>query len=124
MRIEANEILDIADFFAALGHPLRLEIVRLLMVRPMCVCRLSAALDVPQPTVSRNLSILRKAGLVRRRQCGQFVRYELTDEFMGEPLSCLFGLVERWVPDLYDHDLVEKRLAEQGVTPPPERAPC
>ncbi len=90
----------------------------------MCVCRLCAALEAPQPTISRNLSILRKAGLVRRRQCGQFVRYELTDAFMEQPLNCIFDLIERWVPDCYDAQVVEKRLAEQGIKPPPERAPC
>lgn len=119
MRIHENNETILAELFRALGHPLRLRIVRLLMVRPMCVCRLMAALDAPQSSVSRNLAILRRAGVVRPHQCGQFVRYELNEEFMGQPLRPLLQFIERLMPDLYNEEVVEERLAKLGVTPPP-----
>ncbi len=61
-----NTPSELAEVFGALAHPLRLEIIRTLMHRPMCVSRLTAALEAPQPSVSRALAILRRAGLVTR----------------------------------------------------------
>ena len=118
IHAENTETL-LAELFRALGHPLRLWIIRLLLVRPMCVCRLMAALGAPQSSVSRHLAILRRAGVVHPHQCGQFVRYELNEEFMGQPLRPVLELIERLMPDTYDEEVVEERLAELGVTPPP-----
>jgi ArsR family transcriptional regulator, arsenate/arsenite/antimonite-responsive transcriptional repressor len=45
----------------ALSDPSRLNIVKMLRHKPMCVCEIQTALDIPQPTASRQLRILEEA---------------------------------------------------------------
>jgi len=118
MRIDKPNVTVAADVFSALGHPLRLHIVRLLMVRPMCVSRLSVALDAPQPTVSRNLAVLRAAGLVRGVQEANFVRYHLEPKLQGISLRALYGFVERVVGTSYDAEATDREMARRGIRTP------
>ena len=63
--------------YAALADPTRLRILSLLSEDEICVCHLHASLDVPQPTASRHLAYLRKAGLVEARRDGSWMHYRL-----------------------------------------------
>ena len=65
-------------FFAALANKVRLNCLSLLSTEgELCVCKLTEALHVPQPTVSRHLAILRKAALVQDRREGYWVHYRI-----------------------------------------------
>jgi ArsR family transcriptional regulator, arsenate/arsenite/antimonite-responsive transcriptional repressor len=64
--------------FRALSDRTRLRILHLLQDGELCVCHLVAVLDSPQPTVSRHLAYLRKAGLVVARKEGLWMHYRLT----------------------------------------------
>lgn len=63
----------------ALADPTRLRLLMLLhnAKRELCVCELTAALDLSQPKISRHLGALRDAGLVRVRRSGRWVYYRL-----------------------------------------------
>jgi ArsR family transcriptional regulator len=61
----------------ALADPTRIRILGLLAGGQVCVCHIHDALGVPQPTASRHLAYLRKAGLVDSRREGQWVYYTL-----------------------------------------------
>lgn len=65
------------DLLAALAEPTRLRIVNCLRAAPLFVSDLQALLDIPQPTVSRHLRVLRDQGVVRDTPIGQFVLYRL-----------------------------------------------
>jgi ArsR family transcriptional regulator len=54
--------------FRACSDPIRLRILALLRDGELCVCDLVEVLRLPQPTVSRHLSYLRRAGLVKARE--------------------------------------------------------
>lgn len=66
--------------FRALGDETRLRLVVLLSAGELCVCHLVAALELPQPLVSRHLSVLRSAGLARSRREGGWVYYGLVPQ--------------------------------------------
>ena len=59
------------------AEPTRLRILNCLAAAPLFVSDLQAVLDLPQPTVSRHLQILRRAQLVRDTPIAQFVLYRL-----------------------------------------------
>ncbi len=63
--------------FRALSDRTRLRILNLLRSGELCVCHIVAVLDSPQPTVSRHLAYLRKAGLVVARKEGLWMHYRL-----------------------------------------------
>jgi len=66
--------------FKALGEPTRLKILKMLSVRPMCVCELSEVLDMAQPRISQHLRTLKEAGLVKESKEGYWVIYSLNIE--------------------------------------------
>jgi ArsR family transcriptional regulator, arsenate/arsenite/antimonite-responsive transcriptional repressor len=67
----------LTEVYAALADPTRLRILSLLGEEEICVCDIHASLDVPQPTASRHLAYLRRAGLVEARREGVWMHYRL-----------------------------------------------
>ena len=64
----------------ALAHPARLEIVSHIAARgPLCVCHLEEDLDYSQPTISKHLGVLRKAGLLESTRDGRWVYYTINE---------------------------------------------
>ncbi len=61
----------------ALANETRLKVLMLLSVREMCVCELTIALGLTQPTASHHLNILQNAGLVEDRKDGKWVFYSV-----------------------------------------------
>ncbi len=73
-----KDLEALTKVYAALADPTRLRILALLRVGEICVCHIHASLEVPQPTASRHLAYLRKAGLVDARREGIWMHYRLT----------------------------------------------
>jgi ArsR family transcriptional regulator len=62
----ANADLELASLAKALGHPARVQIMRLLVRREACVCGdIVDELPLAQSTVSQHLKVLKEAGLIR-----------------------------------------------------------
>lgn len=72
-----TRLLSLETLFKALADRTRLRILGLLHAGEICVCDIHGSLDLPQPTVSRHLAYLRKAGLVTGRKDGLWVHYRL-----------------------------------------------
>jgi ArsR family transcriptional regulator len=66
--------------FRALGDKNRLAIVKMLEIKPMCVCEITKALDLASSTVSKHLSLLNEAGLIQDRKEGKWVNYSLVSD--------------------------------------------
>jgi ubiquinone/menaquinone biosynthesis C-methylase UbiE/DNA-binding transcriptional ArsR family regulator len=66
---------NLPDLFKALADPTRLRLLRLLDEAELHVNELVEVLELPQPTVSRHLGVLLRAGLVLRRRDGQWTFY-------------------------------------------------
>ena len=74
--------------FRAFADPTRRRAMRLLSLRSLCVCDLTDALRLPQPTVSRHLAALQRAGLVRVERRGRWRHYALAAA-RGGLVACL-----------------------------------
>jgi ArsR family transcriptional regulator, arsenate/arsenite/antimonite-responsive transcriptional repressor len=62
----------LADCLKALGHPARLEILRVLAARGTCVCgEVVEVMPLAQANVSQHLKVLKEAGLIRGRIDGK-----------------------------------------------------
>jgi ArsR family transcriptional regulator len=75
-----RELIKILD---ALSDETRLRMVTLLSGGELCVCEIMQALDISQTRASRNLGILRDAGLLVDRREGQWVYYSLSKEVLA-----------------------------------------
>ncbi len=62
----------------ALGDPKRIQILYALHDEPRHVSALACALDMPQPTVSRHLRVLRQRAMVKTERYGPAVVYSIT----------------------------------------------
>ena len=72
-----NELVTI---FKALSDETRLRIIKLLEQGELCVCDITAALDMVQPKVSFHLSTLKEAGLIKDRKQGKWIHYSLNEK--------------------------------------------
>ena len=74
--------------FRAFSDPIRLRILNLLQAGELCVCDLVDVLRLPQPTISRHLSYLRRASLVTARRERSWNYYALAQARPRSTASC------------------------------------
>ena len=81
MLSSANDLdlRPLTRVFRALGDETRLRIVALLAHGELCVCHVEQALDLSQPNASRQLGILKNAGIVDSRREGTWVYYRIAE---------------------------------------------
>jgi len=79
-RLEANEAH--VEAFRALAHLTRLQVFFFLVRagREVPAGEIQGALEVPGPTLSHHLDLLRRAGLVRSRRAERYVYYAVNPE--------------------------------------------
>jgi ArsR family transcriptional regulator len=85
---------SLEQIFSALADRTRLRLVNLLSQGEICVCFFTAILASPQPTISRHLAYLRRAGLVTARRDGKWIHYRLAGDGgsrVGRVLSSILG---------------------------------
>ncbi len=71
---------ELITVFKALSDETRLRIIKLLEKGELCVCDITAALDMVQPKVSFHLSTLKEAGLIKDRKQGKWIHYSLSEK--------------------------------------------
>jgi ArsR family transcriptional regulator len=97
---------EISELFKALADETRLRIVRLFLysAKPLCVCELVDALELPQYKVSRHLAALKTAGLMTASKQGTWAYHRLKSD--SPVLSGLWEYVQSTPLD----EVTEKQL--------------
>jgi ArsR family transcriptional regulator len=103
---------ELLKVLKAAGDKNRLRILKMLEQKDMCVCELSAALGITQPSVSKHLSLLKEAGLVSDEREGQWIDYKLCRDKVNHYAPVLLKQLEDWVND----DPVVKRDRRTAAT--------
>lgn len=98
MQTESLQVFK-ADFFRALGHPLRIRILEILSAGDRTVQELQQRLAVEQPVVSQQLAVLRSKRIVAARKLGTTMHYTLSDPLITKLLA-----VAR---EIFNHRLVD-----------------
>ncbi len=100
--------------FLALSDPLRLRCLALMAARgELCVCEVVAALDAPQPKVSRHLAVLRDAGIAVARREAQWLHYRIAPDLDGWPDEAVTAAVRAAQADP-QHAADLERLSAHG----------
>lgn len=96
------------NLFKALSDETRLRIMVLVSEKELCVCQLEWALGLTQAKVSRHLTILKNAGLVKDRREGLWIFYSLSN-----PRNDLENAIYKYLKEYFTkkHDLFKKDLA-------------
>jgi DNA-binding transcriptional ArsR family regulator len=86
-----------APLFAALGDPTRLHVVvRLCGGRPMSITELTEGTDVTRQAVTKHLTVLADAGLVRDSWQGRERVWELSPRKLEEARRALDAIAAQW----------------------------
>jgi ArsR family transcriptional regulator len=78
-ELDDKVLAAMENMFTGLGDRTRLQILKLIAEEELCVCEISAALELTQPTTSHHLRILERGGLVSSRHKGRWVFYRLAN---------------------------------------------
>lgn len=114
MNAAALDVRSASRLFKALGDETRLRIVALLSHGELCVCHIEAALDLTQSNTSRQLGVLKNAGVVEPRRDGNWVYYRIApqlDDVCKAQLKALVGSFSK--RDVLRQD-VERLLKSRG----------
>lgn len=91
-QLADEELIDTKTrLLKSLANETRLKMLRLLNEREMCVCELTVALDLTQPTASHHLNILENMKLIRDRKEGKWVFYSVSKPKL---VQSLFNFLE------------------------------
>ena len=95
--LDESAAARLAQTFRALGDPVRLRLVSLIGAHQggeVCVCDLTAAFNLTQPTISHHLKVLREAGIIDSERRGTWVYYSLVPAAL-ERMSALLSAPPR-----------------------------
>ena len=95
-----------AEFFKTLGHPVRIRVLELLSIREHAVSELLAEIPIEPASLSQQLAVLRRAGLVTPRREGSAMHYSVTSpqvpQLMAVARSILTGVLTGQIELLQD----------------------
>ncbi len=106
---------ELTAIFKALSDETRLRIIKLLEQGELCVCDITAALDMVQPKVSFHLSTLKEAGLIKDRKQGKWIHYSLDEKDLFRRmliLSACERMQDRTISD--DRKRLDDFLVKKG----------
>ena len=84
----AEFLLLASRILKALGHPIRLEIVKYLQGDEHSVAEIQNHLNIIQSVTSQHLRLMYKRGIVKYRREGTTRYYSVANEFIGKILTC------------------------------------
>jgi DNA-binding transcriptional ArsR family regulator len=96
-----------AEFFKALAHPLRIQIIDELRGGALNVTELRDRLGVEQSTLSQQLAVLRARSLVRTQRLGNTTRYEVRDPAIWQLLDS--------AREVFDNQLVDAQSVLESI---------
>ena len=102
---------ELVQVLKAVADKNRLRIIKMLEKKKMCVCELSAVLEITQPSVSKHLKILNNAGIIKDERNSQWVDYSLCTEKINKYASVVQAAIKNWLNDdtVIKNDLQETK---------------
>jgi len=88
-----HDAAQVAPLLKALADPVRLRLMSMVLSHAggeACVCDLTAAFDLSQPTISHHLKVLHEAGLLDREKRGTWAYYRARPDTL-RAVRGLFG---------------------------------
>lgn len=82
-----EKLFDLSEFFKVFSDSTRVKILSALLISEMCVCDLSALLQVTQSAISHQLRLLKAFRLVKSKKVGKVVYYSLNDDHVKSILE-------------------------------------
>ena len=81
---------ELATLLKAVADPVRLQLLSIIRAadpQEACVCDLTSAVNLSQPTVSHHLKVLTEAGLLTRQRRGSWAWFSLVPQRLADIAS-------------------------------------
>ncbi len=101
------------EFFKALAHPMRIQVLELLRQGPLSVGQLQEAIGAPASSISQQLAILRARSVVATERRGTTVIYTVRDPHLFDLLDVARGIFNSHLAETID--MLRMVDAEQGL---------
>lgn len=92
----SEEDLSIQNTLKALADPTRRQIIQLLKAGRLSAGEITEHFNISSAAISRHLSVLKEAGLIRDTREGKFIFYEINLSVLEELLSWLIDFKEEF----------------------------
>lgn len=112
----ATKSFDMELLFRALADRTRLRLINLMGDDEVCVCFFVEVIGAPQPTISRHLAYLRRAGVVAKRRERNWVHYRMVKP-AHEDAARVLDDVRRWLDGEESMRRDRKRLVKVSCAP-------
>ncbi|MDL2314470.1 metalloregulator ArsR/SmtB family transcription factor [Desulfovibrio sp. OttesenSCG-928-C14] len=99
-------MIDFINITKALTDENRLRVLMILRGRELCVCQLTAFLDLAPSTTSKHLSVLKQARLIDSSKHGKWVYYRLADGARGS--SAVRAALALVTENLADNPVIQR----------------
>ena len=86
-------VYEVSELFKVFGDSTRARIICALTIEEMCVCDLSALLNMTQSAISHQLRLLKLSRIVKSRKQGRIVYYSLDDSHIAQIFAMGFDHV-------------------------------
>lgn len=88
-----------AELFRTMGHPVRIRVLELLLDGPRPVHEMLAEIEIEASSLSQQLAVLRRAGLVESGREGSSVIYTLSAPEVAELMSAARQVLTKVLSD-------------------------
>lgn len=112
---------ELLTIFKALSDETRLKVIKLLEHGELCVCDITAALDMSQSKVSFHLGVLKNADLVKSRKEGKWMHYTINDaDYLNRLLT--LSIIQQLPEEVLKNDrerlqtFLKNKTGDQPVT--------
>lgn len=89
----------ISNVFKALSHPTRLQIVRLLKEKPLCVCEILPQIESEPSNTSQHLAVLKNQGIVDSKKDGMMVIYSIKSPEVYEMIDIAENIILKQIEE-------------------------
>lgn len=96
LNVKGGWDMALQQTLKALADPIRREILNMLKKRRMSAGEITEHFSVTAPSISRHLSVLKEADLIRDTREGKFIYYEINTSVLEETML--------WLADLKEED--------------------
>jgi DNA-binding transcriptional ArsR family regulator len=91
-KTQKEEAMALQQTLRALADPIRREILNMLKSGRMSAGEITDHFDVTAPSISRHLSVLKEADLIRDTREGKFIYYEINTSVLEETMLLIADL--------------------------------
>lgn len=88
---------DFVKIMKALSDKNRIRMLKMLELKPLCVCEIKSVLDISTSTVSSHLSILKNSGFISDKKDGKWVEYSLKRNAEDPVLHQILAMLPGWL---------------------------